>query len=203
MLGAPFDLPSWYFSLFLSNSLSVSLSLYLTEMKKWNELQIVDRSSEIADHSASTPVQRWLLLLPVVRPSLKVFLSDSFSDSQSFSLYLTEWKNEMKFMNQNESLSLYFNSLSNLNKSLSFLNCDSLIGWLLLFLFFFVFLNLALSYPFLLVNVLVLVKYWLSFSATCVVICDWHCEIFLLQLDIVIGAHVVLICCLLSGVGRG
>ena len=37
----------------------------------------------------------------------------------------------------------------------------------------------------------------------CVVICDWHCEIFLLQLAIVIGAHVVLVCCLLSGVGRG
>ena len=39
----------------------------------------------------------------------------------------------MKFMNQNESLSLYFNSLSNVSKSLSLLNCKSLIGWLLLF----------------------------------------------------------------------
>ena len=37
----------------------------------------------------------------------------------------------MKFMN--ESLSLFFNSLSNLSKSLSLLNCESLIGWLLLF----------------------------------------------------------------------
>ena len=64
----------------------------------------------------------------------------------------------MKFMNQNESLSLYFNSLSNLSKYLSLLNCEFLIGWLLLF-FVFVFLNLVLSYPFLLVSVLVLVKY--------------------------------------------
>ena len=37
----------------------------------------------------------------------------------------------MKFMN--ESLSLFFNSLSYLSKSLSLLNCESLIGWLLLF----------------------------------------------------------------------
>ena len=37
----------------------------------------------------------------------------------------------MKFMN--ESLSLFFNSLSDLNKSLSLLNYESLIGWLLLF----------------------------------------------------------------------
>ena len=39
----------------------------------------------------------------------------------------------MKFMNQNKSHSLYFNSLSDLSKSLSLLNCESLIGWLLLF----------------------------------------------------------------------
>ena len=37
----------------------------------------------------------------------------------------------MKFMN--ESLSLLFNSLYDLSKSLSLLNCESLIGWLLLF----------------------------------------------------------------------
>ena len=37
----------------------------------------------------------------------------------------------MKFMN--ESLSLFFNSLSDLSKSLSLLNYESLIGWLLLF----------------------------------------------------------------------
>ena len=37
----------------------------------------------------------------------------------------------MKFMN--ESLSLFFNSLSDLSKSFSLLNCESLIGWLLLF----------------------------------------------------------------------
>ena len=40
----------------------------------------------------------------------------------------------MKFMN--ESLSLFFNSLSDLSKSLSLLNCESLIGWLLLFSYF-------------------------------------------------------------------
>ena len=37
----------------------------------------------------------------------------------------------MKFMNK--SLSLFFNSLSDLNKSLSLLNYESLISWLLLF----------------------------------------------------------------------
>ena len=37
----------------------------------------------------------------------------------------------MKFMNK--SLSLFFNSLSDLSKSLSLLNYESLIGWLLLF----------------------------------------------------------------------
>ena len=108
-------------------------------MKKWNESQIVDRSSEIADHSAFALVQRCSLLPPAIRPSLKVFLSDSLSDSQSLSLYLTEWKNEMKFMNQNESLSLYFNSLSDISKSLSLLNYESLIGWLLPFFCFCLF----------------------------------------------------------------
>ena len=43
----------------------------------------------------------------------------------------------MKFMN--ESLSLFFNSLSDLSKSLSLLNCESLISWLLLFSCFFLF----------------------------------------------------------------
>ena len=43
----------------------------------------------------------------------------------------------MKFMN--ESLSLFFNSLSDFSKSLSLLNCESLIGWLLLFSCFFLF----------------------------------------------------------------
>ena len=67
-----------------------------------------------------------------------------------------------------------------------------------------VFLNLALSYSFLLVSVLVLVKYWLSFSVTCVVICDWHCKIFWLQLDIVIGRMLCLsvVCWVGWGGGR-
>ena len=109
------------FSFWLSLSLSLFISL---KWKKWNESQIVDRSSKIADRSASAPMQRCSLLPSAVRPSLKVFISDSLSDSQCLSLYLTEWKNEMKFMNQNESLSLYFN----LSKSLSLLNCEHLIG---------------------------------------------------------------------------
>ena len=54
--------------------------------------QIVDRSSKIADCSASAPVQRCLLLPPVVWPSLKVFLTDSLS--VSLSLYLPEILNE-------------------------------------------------------------------------------------------------------------
>ena len=109
------------FSFWLSLSLSLFISL---KWKKWNESQIIDRSSKIADRSASAPMQRCSLLPSAVRPSLKVFLSDS----QSLSLYLTKWKNEIKFMNQNESLSLYFNSLSDVSKSLSLLNCESLIG---------------------------------------------------------------------------
>ena len=209
VLGAPSDPLSRYFSLFLFDSLSVSLSLsHWNEKMKW----IVDRRSVIALRLCLCSGERCSLLPLAVRPFLKVFLSNSLSDSQSLSVYLTERKNEMKFMKPNlshwTSLSLYFN----LSKSLSLLNCEHLIGWLLLFFCFclfkfgFIFLSkkkLALSYPFLLVSVLVLVKYWLSFSVTCVVICDWHCEIFWLQPDIVIGVHVVLVCCLLSGVGRG
>ena len=41
----------------------------------------------------------------------------------------------MKFVNQNESLSLYFN----LSKPLSLLNCEHLIDWLLLFFCFCLF----------------------------------------------------------------
>ena len=177
---------------------------------KW----IADRRSVIALRLYLCSGERCSLLPPAVRPSLKVFLSDSLSDSRSLSLYLTEWKNGMKFMKPNlshwTSLSLYFN----LNKSLSLLNYEHLIGWLLLFFYFclfkfgFIFLfkkkkKIGFILSVLLVSVLVLVKYWLSFSVTCVVICDWHCKIFWLQLDIVIGAHVVLVCCLLSGVGGG
>ena len=74
---------SLFFSLALSQSLS--LSLYLTEMKF---SQIVDQSLEIADRSASALMQRCSLLPPAIRPSLKVFLSDSLL--VSLSLYLTE-----------------------------------------------------------------------------------------------------------------
>ena len=165
-------------------------------MKKWNESQIVDRSSLYA--SASTPVS-----------GARCSLRQSSPPSRFFSLILSQTLNLSLFISLNEkikwnlwtrtSLSLY----TLISVSLSLFWTASI--WLTGFCFFsvFVFLNLALSYPFLLVSMLVLVKYWLSFSVTRVVICDWHCEIFWLQLDIVIGAHVVLLCCLLSGVGRG
>ena len=83
----------------------------------------------------------------------------------------------MKFMNQNKSLSLYFNSLSDFSKSLSLLNCESLIGWLLLFFCFCLF-----KFGFIL-SVFVgqcvgVGKILIVISVTCVVICDWHCEIF-------------------------
>ena len=77
VLGAPSSPPPSYFSHFL------------TKMKKWNESQIVDRSSEMADCSTSALVQRCSLLPPAIRPSLKVFLSDSLSDSQSLSLFIS------------------------------------------------------------------------------------------------------------------
>ena len=80
-------------SLFFSLTLSQSLSLFIS--LKWkNEMkfsQIVDRSSEIANCSASALVQRCSLLPPAVRPSLKVFLSDSLSVSLSLSHWMKKW----------------------------------------------------------------------------------------------------------------
>ena len=185
-------------SLFFSLTLSQSLSLYLIEMKKWNESQIVDRSSICTSAAA---------LVSGARCSLQ----QSGLPSRFFSLTLSQTLSLSRFISLNEkmkwnlwtSLSLYCLIAYMISVSLSLFWTVSLL--LAGFCFFpvFVFLNLALSYPFLLVSVLVLVKYWLLFSVTCVVICDWHCEIFWLQLDIVIGSHVVLVCCLLSGVGRG
>ena len=181
-------------SLFFPLSLSLFISLKWKNEMKFS--QIVDRSSEIANCSASAPVQ-WCSLLPLaVRPSLKVFLSNSLSVSLSLSHWMKKW-------NEIYELSLYSLIAYLILVSLSLFWTVRLLLVGICFFPVFVFLNLALSYPFLLVSVLVLVKYWLSFSVTCVVICDWHCEIFWLQLAIVIGAHVVLVCCLLSGVGRG
>ena len=132
VLGAPSDPLSRYFSLFLFDSLSVSLSLsHWNEKMKW----IVDRRSVIALRLCLCSGERCSLLPLAVRPFLKVFLSNSLSDSQSLSVYLTERKNEMKFMKPNlshwTSLSLYFN----LSKSLFFELWAS--DWLAFTSFFF------------------------------------------------------------------
>ena len=72
-------------SLFFSLTLSQSLSLYLTEIKR---KCIADRHhrSVIALHLCLYSSERCSLLPPAIWPSLKVFLSDSLSDSQSLSL---------------------------------------------------------------------------------------------------------------------
>ena len=199
MLGAPSGPPSRYFSLFLSDSLPISLSLYLTEMKKWNEI-FTDRRSVIGDRKLLCLCSGAAVL---VTPSGSPALPQGFSLWLSLSLSLFISLNEKMKWNLWTSLSLFSLIAYLISVSLSLFWTISLL--LADFCFFpvFVFLNLALSYPFLFVSVLVLVKYWLSFSVTCVVICDWHCKIFWLQLAIVIGVHVVLFCCLLSGVGRG
>ena len=87
VLGAPSDPPSRYFSLFLSNSLLVSLSLYLTEMKKWNEI--------FADHRSVIGDRRSLYLYSgaavLVAPSSSLALPQGFSLwlSQSLSLFIS------------------------------------------------------------------------------------------------------------------
>ena len=180
VLGAPSGPPSRYFSLFLSDSLSVSLSLYLTEMKKWNEI-FANRRSVIRDRRSLCLCSGAAVL---VAPSGSPALPQCFSLSLSLSLSLFISLNEKMKWNLWTSLSLYSLIAYLISVSLSLFWTVSLLLADFCFFLVFVFLNLALSYPFLLVSMLVLVKYWLSFSVTCVVICDWHCEIFWLQLAI-------------------
>ena len=91
-LSAPSSPPSRYFALFLSES----LALYLTEIKKEMNCSIADRHRRRRHRLIALPLRlyhcsgEWCSLLPpVVRPSLKVFLSNSLSDSQSLSLFIS------------------------------------------------------------------------------------------------------------------
>ena len=76
------------FSLWLSLSLSVFISLKLKRkwIADWHRRSVITLRLCLCFCSS----ERCSLLPPAVRPSLKVFLSDSLSDSQSLSLYLTE-----------------------------------------------------------------------------------------------------------------
>ena len=168
LLGAPSGPPSRYFSLFLSDS------LYLTEMKKWNEI-FADRRSVIGDRRSLCLCSDAMVL---VAPYGSLALRQGFSLWLSLSLSLFISLNEKMKWNLWTSLFLYSLIAYLISVSLSLFWTVSLLLAGFCFIPVFVFLNLVLSYPFLLVSVLVLVKYWLSFSVTCVVICDWHCKIF-------------------------
>ena len=119
-------------SLFFSLTLSQSLSLYLTEMKKWNEI-FADRRLVIADRRSLCLCSGAAVL---VAPSDSPVLPQGFSLWLSLSLSLFISLNEKMKWNLWTSLSLYSliaYLICDLSKSLSLLNCKSLIGWLLLF----------------------------------------------------------------------
>ena len=143
-------------------------------MKKLNEI-LSDRRSVIRDRrSLCLCFGAAVLVAPFGSPAFP----QGFSLWLSLSLSLFISLNEKMKWNLWSSLFLYSLIAYLISVNLSLFWTVSLLLAGFCFFPIFVFLNLALSYPFLLVSVLVLVKYWLSFSVTCVVICDWHCKIF-------------------------
>ena len=146
--GAPSGPPSRYFSLFLS--------LFISLSRKWKMKRNFCRSSAPDGRSVITHRRSAVdsLLPPLrlrLRPSLKVFLSDSLS----LSLYLIEWPNGLVELKSAWALSpfilltLIANVKSFIGWSLPFFYfsvCLYLMHWLI-FTFFCFFFSLSLSYP--------------------------------------------------------
>ena len=130
---------SLFFSLALSQSLS--LSLYLTEMKKWNEI-FADRRSVIGDRRSLCLCSSATVL---VAPSGNLALPQGFSLWLSLSLFLFISLNEKMKWNLWTSLSLYSLIVYLISVSLSLFWTVSLLLAGFCFFPIFVFLNLALS----------------------------------------------------------